>query len=122
MADEERDVIEILEQDHREVEQISRSSSSSVTRSPRGCSSTCRSRRRSALRRPSTRARRQTNRPEEAARELQHARSALGKLKVPTDLERTDALLARAHAESPDRGSTSGSAVRQGHGSGPIAP
>jgi len=63
---------------------------------------------------------RQTDRPEEAARELRRARSALHGLAAPTDLERTEALLARAHAESPDPGLTS--AVRQAHGSGPTAP
>jgi DNA-binding SARP family transcriptional activator len=65
---------------------------------------------------------RQTDRPEEAARELRRARSALDGLAAPTDLERAELLLARAHAESPDPHFASESAARRAHGSGPTAP
>jgi hypothetical protein len=40
----------------------------------------------------------ETDRHEEAARELQRARSALHGLAPPTELERAEAVLARAHA------------------------
>ena len=43
----------------------------------------------------------ETGRAEEATRELQHARSALHGLAAPSELERADAMLARAHAGGP---------------------
>jgi hypothetical protein len=57
---------------------------------------------------------RQTNRPEEAAHELRRARSALHGLAAPTDLERAEALLARAHADSPYPRLAPESATRSG--------
>ncbi|MGZ8648047.1 MAG: BTAD domain-containing putative transcriptional regulator [Solirubrobacteraceae bacterium] len=42
----------------------------------------------------------QTGRAEEATRELRHARAALHGLAAPSELERADAMLARAHADS----------------------
>ena len=43
----------------------------------------------------------ETGRPDEAARELQRARSALNGLAPPTELERAEALLAESHGRGP---------------------
>lgn len=49
----------------------------------------------------------ETGRADEATRELRHARSALDGLAAPAELERAEALLARAHADSPAPGPAS---------------
>ena len=64
----------------------------------------------------------ENGRAEEATRELGHARSALRDLAAPGELERADAMLARAHRDSPALHSAPESAMPRAHGSGPIAP
>ncbi len=63
----------------------------------------------------------ETDRPEEAARGLGRARAALDGLAASAELERAAALLARAQADAPAPRSASESAVRETHGSGPVA-